>query len=127
MPGETSPKVMENTLSELIAGNNAFAFELYQAMRNKEAGNLFYSPYSISVTLAVTYAGNHSATAQQMADTLHYTLPQEQLHPAFNALDLQLTRATKMSRSRTKRTSTYRLLTHFGGSLVTHFVPNTSI
>ncbi len=90
VPRETSPNVMENTLSELIAGNNAFAFDLYQTIRSKETGNLFYSPYSISVALAMTYAGSRSATAQQMADTLHYTLPQEQLHPAFNALDLQL-------------------------------------
>ncbi|MDY6912521.1 MAG: serpin family protein, partial [Chloroflexota bacterium] len=29
-------------------------------------------------------------TAQQMAETLHFILSQDQLHPAFNALDLQL-------------------------------------
>ena len=85
----SSPDVARDDLRELVAGNNAFAFDLYQKTRGGE-DNLFYSPYSISVALAMTYAGARGQTEQQMADTLHFTLPQEQLHPAFNALDLEL-------------------------------------
>jgi len=85
----TSPDVAEADLAELVAGNSAFALDLYQAIR-EEDGNLFYSPYSISLALAMTYAGARGETEQQMADTLHYTLSQERLHPAFNALDLEL-------------------------------------
>ncbi len=40
----------------------------------------------------MTYAGARGETAGQMASTLHYTLPDERLHPAFNALDLDLAR-----------------------------------
>ncbi|MGB8646944.1 MAG: serpin family protein [Anaerolineae bacterium] len=76
-------------LAELAAGNNAFAFDLYQRL-SKGDGNLFYSPYSISLALAMTYAGAQGNTAQQMANTLHYTLPQNHLHPAFNSLDRAL-------------------------------------
>lgn len=76
--------------AELIAGNSAFAFDLYQALRQKADGNLFYSPHSISLALAMTYAGARGETEQQMAATLHYTLPQEQLHSAFNTLDTTL-------------------------------------
>ncbi len=85
----TSPDVAETDLAELVAGNSAFAFDLYQAIGEGD-GNLFYSPYSISLALAMTYAGARGETEQQMADTLHHTLPQDQLHPAFNALDLAL-------------------------------------
>ncbi len=89
-PRNTSPAAPAGDVAELAAGNNAFAFELYQALR-AEPGNLFYSPYSLSAALAMTYAGAGGDTADQMAATLHYTLPPERLHPAFNALDLALT------------------------------------
>jgi serine protease inhibitor len=38
----------------------------------------------------MTYAGARGETERQMADTLHFTLPQERLHRAFNALDAAL-------------------------------------
>ncbi|HEY87648.1 MAG TPA: serpin family protein [Dehalococcoidia bacterium] len=85
----TSPEVSEATLTTLVSGNSVFAFDLYQALR-EEDGNLFYSPYSISLALAMTYAGARGETAQQMADTLHFVLSQERLHPAFNSLDIEL-------------------------------------
>ncbi|UCH87798.1 MAG: serpin family protein [Dehalococcoidia bacterium] len=85
----TSPAVPEPDLDELVAGNSAFAFDLYQAVRGNE-GNLLYSPYSISIALAMTYSGARGETKQQMADTLSFTLPDDRLHPAFNALDLEL-------------------------------------
>jgi serpin B len=85
----TSPNASQDDLKVLASGNSAFAFSLYQAIRDKD-GNLFYSPYSISLALAMTYAGARSETEQQMADVFHFTLPQARLHPAFNALDLAL-------------------------------------
>jgi serpin B len=66
-------------------GNNAFAIELYRQLR-KQSGNLFFSPESISTALAMTYAGARADTAAEMAKTLHFTLPQRQLHPAVAAL-----------------------------------------
>jgi serpin B len=88
-PRVTSPAVPQANLAELVAGNSTFAFELYQQVRN-QPGNVFYSPYSISLALAMTYAGARGETEQQMADTLRFTLPQERLHAACNALDLEL-------------------------------------
>ena len=37
------------------------------------------------------YAGAATTTAAEMASTLHFSLPAERLHAAFNALDLALT------------------------------------
>ena len=84
-----SPVVPASEGEELVAGSNEFAFDLYRTLA-KEDGNLFYSPYSISLALAMTYAGARGQTEQEMADTLHFTLPQDRLHPAFNGLDLEL-------------------------------------
>ena len=90
-PRVTAPNVPPEDRTALVEGNTAFAFDLYHALQQTGDGNVFYSPYSISSALAMTYAGARGETAQQMAATLHFTLPQERLHPAFNALDLALT------------------------------------
>jgi serpin B len=83
------PAIEQGDKAELVSGNSQFAFDLLHFLEGDE-GNLIYSPYSMSLALAMTYAGARGETAQQMADTLHFTLPQERLHPAFNALDLGL-------------------------------------
>ncbi len=84
-----SPDVFPSELSGLVKGNSEFAFDLYQALKG-EKGNLFYSPYSISLALAMTWAGARGETEEQMANTLHFFLSQERLHPAFNKLALEL-------------------------------------
>lgn len=66
----------------LVKGNNSFAFDLYSKLANNN-GNLFFSPYSISSALAMTYAGARGETAIQMAKTLHFSLKPERLHPAL--------------------------------------------
>ena len=88
-PRITSPIVPEGDLDELVSDNSAFALELYQQLKTKD-GNLFYSPYSISLALAMTYAGARGETEKQMADALHFVLTQDELHPAFNSLDIEL-------------------------------------
>jgi serpin B len=84
-----TPDAFDTEIEALASGINAFAFDLYQAIRGGE-DNLIFSPFGISQALAMVYAGARGKTAEQMADTLHFTLPQECLHPAFNALDQEL-------------------------------------
>ncbi len=72
-----------------MRGNSAFAFDLYRTL-SAEDGNLFFSPYSISIALGMTFAGARGETESQMADTLHFMLPQDRLHPAFNTLYLDI-------------------------------------
>lgn len=77
----------------LAAGNLAFALDLYRQLTGDpqhSGDNLFFSPLSISVAMAMTYAGARGGTADEMASALRFTLPQERLHPAFGWLDLQL-------------------------------------
>jgi serpin B len=85
----TSLVVDQSDMTMLANGDGEFAFDLYQALK-KEDGNIFYSPYSISLALAMTYAGARGETAKQMADTLHYQLDQSALHAAFNNLGIEL-------------------------------------
>jgi serpin B len=70
-----------------VAGdNNGFALDLYARLRTGQSDNLFLSPASLSTALAMTYAGARGQTAGQMAQVLHFSLPQETLHPAFGDL-----------------------------------------
>lgn len=69
----------------LVEGNTAFACDLYRQLSAAE-GNLFFSPYSISNALAMTYGGARGETAAEMARVLHFSLASDRLHPAFAEL-----------------------------------------
>ncbi len=85
----TTPEVEPEDQAALGVGNRAFALDLYDQLA-EDPGNLFLSPYSISVALAMTYAGAEGPTERQMAEALHFDLPEPRLHPAFNAAALAL-------------------------------------
>lgn len=89
VPRTAAPTVSADDLNAQVTGNSAFAFDLYRALRAQD-GNLFYSPYSISLALAMAYGGARGQTEAQMAKALRYILPQDRLHPVFNALDQAL-------------------------------------
>jgi len=82
-------EMSETDVEVIVGGNTAFAFDLYGKLREDE-GNLFFSPHSISTALAMTYAGARRNTESQMAQTLHFSLDQKELHPTFASLDRRL-------------------------------------
>lgn len=79
----------EPAIGPLVAGQTAFALELYAQLRPAE-GNLFMSPYSIASALAMTYAGARGDTAAEMEEALHFTLGQEGTLSSFSALQARL-------------------------------------
>lgn len=85
----TAPSIGTGDLASLVAGNNAFALDLHRRVIEPGA-NVMTSPFSVSTALAMSSAGARGLTASQLASALHFTLPQAQLHPAFDALDLSL-------------------------------------
>ena len=87
----TAPAVSAEDATALADGNLAFAIDMHQALRASQAGNFIFSQTSISTALAMLYAGAATTTAAEMLATLHFTLPADRLHAAFNALDLALT------------------------------------
>ena len=87
--GNEPPEKKEVSEEIIVQGNNAFAVELYAKLRTQE-GNLFFSPYSVSAALAMTYAGARGKTETQMAEVLHFPWQgaddKEQFHQAFGAI-----------------------------------------
>lgn len=73
-------------VEKLVAkSNNAFAIDLFHSLRGKE-GNLFFSPYSISAALTMTYAGARGETATEMRRVLHLPNDATDLHAGNAAL-----------------------------------------
>lgn len=89
-PGIT-PTITDEPLAELVHETNGLAFDLYdEFVSTKPADNLLASPVSITTALAMAYAGARGDTRDQMREALRYTLNDETLHGAFNALQREL-------------------------------------
>jgi serpin B len=72
-------------LTPIVEAGNHFAFDLYERLRSADA-NLFFSPASISMALAMTYAGAAENTEAEMAKTLHLHMPKAQVNDEMKAL-----------------------------------------
>jgi serpin B len=87
---KTSPE----DVAAVVHGSGQFAMDLYQQLSSGQ-GSFFFSPFSISTSLAMAYAGSAGRTQAQMAQALHFPLVQEQLHPAFSYLDAAVGQAAE--------------------------------
>jgi serpin B len=89
------PAELQADLAPVVEANTAFALSLYARLRERE-GNLFFSPYSISTALAMTWSGARDTTEQEMARALRFVLPQDRIHPVFGALQQSLQRGADL-------------------------------
>ena len=86
MAGALDSAVFQNTEQgrRLSAANTNFAFDLYKRHASSSQQNVFMSPLSISVALAMTYVGARGQTKSQMKDVLDLTdVEEDHLHQAF--------------------------------------------
>ncbi|WP_435360049.1 serpin family protein [Haloarchaeobius sp. DFWS5] len=88
---DTDPTVSADDLRAQVRANTAFALDLHQSQVDADdTGNLFLSPISVSLAMAMVWAGARGETETQIAETLHYLGDQSDLHTTFNRLDLAL-------------------------------------
>jgi serine protease inhibitor len=59
-------------IQEVVNANNEFAFDLYSELDKSNGNNIFYSPYSISAALAMTYEGAKEQTADEIKSVFHF-------------------------------------------------------
>lgn len=77
----------ERAADILVRGNNEFALDLYAEISDIPGSeNIFFSPYSISSALGMTYSGARGQTAVDMAEALHFTLPADGINRAFHSI-----------------------------------------
>lgn len=61
----------EANIDNIVNANNEFTFDLYSKLSDKK-DNIFFSPYSISTALAMTYEGARGMTAQEMEKVFYF-------------------------------------------------------
>jgi len=74
----------EDNLNKVVEGNNEFAFNLYHKLNSSK--NLFYSPWSISSALAMTYEGARDQTAEEMKNVFGFPDDNSQLRKSYGYL-----------------------------------------
>ncbi|XP_008835789.1 serpin A9 [Nannospalax galili] len=89
--GYPQPPSMKSTpASQVSPSNTKFAFFLYQRLAQKSPGqNIFFSPVSISTSLAMLSLGARSATKTQLLQGLGFNLthtPEPTIHLGFQQL-----------------------------------------
>ena len=75
--------------NSFVKGNNQFSIELYQQL-SKENGNLFFSPISISVILAMICAGAERKTKKEIKEVFHFKTKEKELGIYFSKLVKEL-------------------------------------
>jgi len=73
------------SVDAVVKGNTVFAMKMHQELSSKE-GNLFFSPYSISSALGMTYAGARNNTEKEMKVALHFPGGRDELCKSFGEL-----------------------------------------
>ncbi len=89
----SSPAARASQTQSTVDDNAAFALDLYGQLKTSP-GNLFFSPYSTSTCLAMTYAGARGETEKQMSRVLHLDKDQRKVHASFSELQRQLSEAS---------------------------------
>ena len=92
-PQDTRPLVTQEAAGDVqavVAGNADFAFDLLRVSDADADGNLVYSPYGLSVALAMLVAGTQGPTQSEITQALHLDLKPHRLHAAMNALGVSL-------------------------------------
>ncbi|MDY6966588.1 MAG: serpin family protein, partial [Halobacteriota archaeon] len=80
--------------TNVIDANNQFALDLYSKYSSTE-GNIFFSPYSISSALTMTYEGARGETAEEMQQVLHLPDDKEKIRSDFVSIYSKLNKENK--------------------------------
>ncbi len=69
-------------VNDVVNANNQFALDLYSEFRDNP-GNVFFSPWSISTAVTMTYEGAKGQTADEIKDVFHFSDNDAVRRPSF--------------------------------------------
>jgi serpin B len=131
-PVASPVKVRPATSTEIqsvVNANNQFAFDLYSRYSSKD-GNVFFSPYSITTALAMTYEGAHGQTATEMQKVLHLTDNTDSRRAATASIYTDLNTAGKPFTLKTANAlwseKTYQFLPDYFSTIANYYKGNVT-
>jgi len=80
----------DSGIQAVTHANNRFAFDLYSRLAKKPAyagSNIFFSPFSISSALAITYEGAKGTTADEIRSVFYFPENDSLLREGFSGLN----------------------------------------
>jgi len=82
--------VLQENIKSQVQGNNTFSMDLYNRLRGTK-GNLVVSPFNVTGTMAMAYAGASGVTQSQIQSVMHYLSQNVNLYEVFAFLNKKLT------------------------------------
>ena len=112
-------------IKNVVDANNQFSLELYSNIKDKEEGNIFFSPYSISTALAMTYEGARGQTADEIQSVFHFPEDSNVRRPNFAAVYNQLNKGDAKYKLNTANAlwvqQDFQLLDDYTNTVETHY------
>ncbi|MDD1689755.1 MAG: serpin family protein [Methanoregula sp.] len=130
-PTESGP--VSDSGNSVVAANNRFAFDLYSRLAKDPeytGDNIFFSPFSISSALAVTYEGARGSTADEIRSVFHYpentSLLRQEYSTTIADINSQNARYTLLNANALWAEKTYPFLPGYINTAQTYYSANTT-
>ena len=72
-------------VGSVVDSHNTLAWDLYGELADDDVDNIFFSPFSTTAALSMTYAGAERSTQTEMEDVLNVDLSEDTWHEAMGA------------------------------------------
>ncbi|HEY5800859.1 MAG TPA: serpin family protein [Burkholderiaceae bacterium] len=104
-----APQASDADVAAVVTGNSTLAGRALPLLASSPDANTVFSPYSLTLGLALPAAGAKGDTLKGMEQALSY-VPQEKLQPALNKLDLLLAAQTRNGAADTRTVPELRIV-----------------
>ncbi|MFH1584157.1 MAG: serpin family protein [Actinomycetota bacterium] len=94
IPTTDDSKATEEGVETVINANNQFTLDLYLKFKDEEE-NIFFSPYSISTALVMTYEGARGKTAEEMRSVFYFPEDDDMRRYSFARIYNQINKKDK--------------------------------
>lgn len=93
--GEQPKPVDITDINNIVEANNQFALDYYSQLKKDDDENIFFSPFSISSALAMTYEGARGETAEEIQSVFYFPVDDSLMRTEYAAVFDELNKGDK--------------------------------